>query len=85
MWWSAEVIHPIRFLRWSRDAGWSDTWWQIAYPFRTWRCHLFGHKWGPEDRDYEPNTGYLLQAWQDCERPRCEGWRETYHYTEGYK
>jgi hypothetical protein len=78
------MIHPIKFIRWARDAGWQDTRWQLLYPIRTWRCRLFGHKWGPEDRDYEPNTGCLMQAWQECERSPCEGWRETYHYTSGY-
>jgi hypothetical protein len=74
------VFHPIRFIRWSRDAGLRDSWTVVAYPFKTWRCRLFGHDWGPEDREYEPNTGHLMQCWHECQRPRCEGYQETYHY-----
>ena len=76
----AEVIHPIKFLRWSRDAGLRDAWWVVAYVFKTWRCRLTGHDWGPEENEYEPNTGYLMQTWHECVRPGCEGYQETYHY-----
>ena len=53
------------------------------YKLRTWRCRLFGHEWGPAEREYEENTGALMQEWHDCQRRGCEGWKETYHYTEG--
>lgn len=65
--------------RW-KELGWRDSLYVLTYPIKTWRCRLFGHKWGPEDRDYEPNTGCLLQAWHECQRKRCEGYQETWHY-----
>lgn len=73
------MIHPIRFFRWSREAGWRDTWYVFSYPFKTWRCRLFGHKWGPERSDYDPNIGRLVESWRDCQRKGCEGWWETYN------
>lgn len=74
------MIRPIAFIRWSRDAGWADTRGVIAYPFRTWKCRLFGHRWGPEQHEYEENTGAHMSSWRDCERKNCCGWWETYHY-----
>ena len=52
----------------------------LLYPIKTWRCRLFGHKWGPEQRDYDPNVDVLTESWRECERPGCEGWWETYNY-----
>lgn len=79
------MIRPIRFIRWSRDAGWRDTRYVLLYPIKTWRCRLLGHKWGPERSEYEPNTGHLMETWHECQRPRCEGWQETYHYLSAGK
>ena len=73
-------VSIIAFVRWSRDAGWSDTWYVLSYPIKTWRCRLFGHKWGPEQSDWDPNVHVLMESWQECERANCEGWKETYHY-----
>ena len=77
------MIHPIKFLRWSWDAGLRDTWYVVSYPFRTWRCRLCGHDWGPEQNEYEPNTYTLMETWHDCQRPGCEGYQQTYHYIGG--
>jgi len=73
------MIHPIKFLRWSREAGWGDASYVLSYPFRTWRCRLFGHDWGPEKSDYDPNVGVRTESWRDCQRPRCAGWWETFN------
>ena len=51
-----------------------------GYRLRTWRCRLFGHKWGEEECEYEENTHVKMQCWHDCVRRGCEGWQETYHY-----
>ena len=75
--------NAIPTLAWIRDAGWPDAWYLISYPFKTWRCRLFGHKWGPEKHDYE--IGVRTQSWRDCERKNCEGFWETYHYLAGGK
>lgn len=77
------MIRPIKFVRWAHDAGWRDARYVLLYPIKTWRCRLFGHKWGAEKSDYEPNTGHLMEQWRECERPGCEGWWETYHYLSG--
>jgi hypothetical protein len=73
------VIHPVRFLRWSRDAGLRDTWYVLSYPLKTWRCRLFGHRWGPEQSDYDPNVGVCMESWRECQRSGCEGWWETFN------
>lgn len=72
----------LAFVRWSRDAGWEASWSVISYPFRTWRCRIFGHKWGPEFTDYEPNCFARMSSWRDCERPGCVGLWETWNYAE---
>ena len=71
--------------QWVKDAGWRDTLLVLLYPFKTWRCRLLGHKWGPEHHDYEPNVHALMESWRNCERDGCEGWWETYHYLAGGK
>lgn len=76
----ADVRRTIAFLRWSREAGWRDAFYVLSYPVKTWRCRLFGHKWGPEKHGYDPNIGALMESWRVCERPGCDGWWETYHY-----
>ena len=73
------MIHPVAFVRWARDAGWRDALDVLLYPFVTWRCRLFGHKWGPEESTYDPNIDALLETSRSCERPRCSGWWETYN------
>lgn len=70
----------VAFIRWSRDAGWQDTLGVLTYPFKTWRCRLFGHLWGPEESDYDPNIGAKLQSSRSCLRPHCCGWWETFNY-----
>lgn len=70
---------------WVRDAGWRETLHVLTYPIRTWRCRLFGHKWGPEQSDWDTNVGALMMSWRDCERDGCEGWWETYHHMAGGK
>lgn len=72
----------IAFVRWSRDAGWADTWGVLIYPLRTWRCRLFGHDWGPEESDYDPNCFARIESWRSCQRPVCEGWWQTWHHAE---
>lgn len=39
---------------------------------RRWRCHLFGHRFGPEEREYE-DAGYPVHAstWRTCQRKNC--------------
>lgn len=66
--------------RWWRDASWQERWDVVSYPLKTWRCRLFGHAWGPEHHDYDPNIGAKLESWRECHRDGCEGWWETYHY-----
>jgi hypothetical protein len=68
------------FLRWSRDAGWRDSLYFLWYPVKTWRCRLFGHSWGADESDYEPNTGAKMQSWHNCQRRGCKGYQETWHY-----
>ena len=75
----------IPSIAWMRDAGWRDARYVIGYPLKTWRCRLFGHKWGPEHHDYDPNVGDRTESWRNCERKGCEGWWETYHYMAGGK
>jgi hypothetical protein len=76
------VRRLVAFVCWAHDAGWSDTWVVLSYPFRTWRCRLFGHDWGPEESDYDENIGARLSSSRSCQRNGCEGWLETYHHAE---
>lgn len=63
-----------------RDGVWREvvlaSW---LYELRRWRCHLRGHRWGPERRDYE-DAGYPLhvETWQDCVRKGCCAVREVW-------
>lgn len=68
---------------WIKDAGPRDALYCILYPVRTWRCRLFGHKWGDEQHDYDPNIMARMESWRECQRPGCEGWWQTFHYMGG--
>lgn len=70
----------LAFVRWSRDAGWSDTVWVLTYRMRTWRCVLFGHRWGDEQQDYE-DAGYPIhvRTWRSCGRRPCEAYEEPWN------
>lgn len=68
-------------LRWKErllgGPSWEESIW--AYRLSEWRCWLFGHKFGPEEKYYE-DIGYPVHVstHRDCVRG-CGNYEEVWH------
>ena len=57
-----------------RGPSWEESLW--AYYLATWRCVLFGHKFGPAEEEYEDI--YHVGTYRVCERSACGFYEQTW-------
>lgn len=45
---------------------------RLALAVQAWRCLLYGHAWGAEQKQWE-DAGYPVhvETWRECQRPEC--------------